>query len=289
MPACITHNLFAKKVLEALPEQKNLDMTAYLWGAQGPDFFFCHRYLPWMKGRSLSAYGNKIHRAKPSQTLGIMRDFLKFHPEPGYRSYVLGFLCHYALDSTAHPYVNARSAQWAPQNPPQTPGTIHGEIEAALDAICLRSETGQLPSAVPLGTMFPKNEPVQRQMAKLYQPVLKTLFDVDATEEELIQCGSDTHLVFSLITDRTGLKMKLFERIEKNKPHTISSHIVPLTEDPDIDYANLSHEPWKQEDGTESVKDFFELFDEAKETAVRFITRFDESDLYELTHDKPFG
>ncbi len=289
MPACITHNLFAKNVLRSLPEQNHVDSTAFLWGAQGPDFFFCHRYLPWMRGRSLSAYGGKIHRAKPSETLGIFRQLLHEHPQPAYRSYVWGFLCHYALDSIAHPYINARSVEWASQRPPQTPGTMHGEIEAALDAIYLRNQTGQLSSSLSLGSMFPNAKTTQEQMARLYQPLLHQLFGVDASEAELIQCCRDTHLVFSLITDRTGIKMRLFERIERNKPHTISSHIVPLTEDPELDYANISHMPWKMPNAEESTQDFFELTEAAQEKAVELITQFDGADLYALTQDKPFG
>ena len=72
-------------------------------GCSGPDFFFCHRFLPFWKGRSLKDYGGRLHRETPSKVLGAMRDFLKEHPDPVYRSYVWGFVCHYSLDCTAHP------------------------------------------------------------------------------------------------------------------------------------------------------------------------------------------
>lgn len=289
MPACITHNLFAKNVLKALPERpESLDETAYLWGAQGPDFLFCHRYMPWMKGESLGAYGSKVHATTPSHTLNLMRDFLKTHSDPGYRSYVMGFLCHYALDSTGHPYINARSEEWAPLNPNQTPGTMHGEIESALDAIVLRRETGKLPSEVPLKNMFPKNPGVQRQIAEIYQVVLKGLFDLDAQLKDLYQASQDAHTVFSCVTDRTGLKLKLMEKIESGKPHAISSHIVPLTEKADVDYANIQHEPWTVE-GETRKEDFFELMELAQTKAVNFITAFDSADLSALTAEKPFG
>ena len=78
-----------------------------------------------------------------------MRDFLKEHPDPVYRSYVWGFVCHYSLDCTAHPYVNWLAVELAKQRPWETPSTMHGEIESALDAIILRFETGKLPSEVP--------------------------------------------------------------------------------------------------------------------------------------------
>ena len=43
MPACITHHLFAQDLLARLSEA--VDQSAFFWGAQGPDFLFCHRYI----------------------------------------------------------------------------------------------------------------------------------------------------------------------------------------------------------------------------------------------------
>ena len=159
MPACLTHTYFAKAVAQSLGETGLENTPEYIWGAQGPDFLFCHRYFPWMKGRSLKEYGSRLHsEVKPSVTFSAMREFLSRHRDPGYRAYVTGFVCHYALDSTAHPYVNALATELAAQRPWETVSTMHGEVEASLDAIILRRETGMLPSQVNVKQMFPKNE-----------------------------------------------------------------------------------------------------------------------------------
>ena len=73
----------------------------------GPDFFFTHRFFPWQKGESLKEIGERLHQTPPSSIFDFAQEY-----ENGERgndvslSYVLGFLCHYALDSTAHPFVN---------------------------------------------------------------------------------------------------------------------------------------------------------------------------------------
>ncbi len=288
MPACLTHHQFARVVREALPENTVTDLCAYNWGAQGPDFLFCHRYFPWMKGKSLKAYGNKLHETSPSETLEAMRDFLKRCDEPGYRSYIYGFLCHYSLDSTAHPYINALAERLLEEQPYETAGTLHGEIEAALDAIVLRSETGKLPSEMSLGKMFPKNEAVQRRIARLYREVLFQVYGADIKEEELLRATKDAHFVFSCLTDKTGLKKKIFDLMESGKPHYVASHIVPLMERDDIDYANLQQTEWQGREGS-SQQSFFELMTEAKTLAERLITSFDQGDFAALTQEKPFG
>lgn len=46
-----------------------LNEHAFIWGAQGPDFLFSHRYLPWQKGESLEPLGGRLHEEPPSRTL----------------------------------------------------------------------------------------------------------------------------------------------------------------------------------------------------------------------------
>ena len=44
MPACLTHSCFAQVVKDQKGDAFAIDPCAYAWGAQGPDFFFCHRF-----------------------------------------------------------------------------------------------------------------------------------------------------------------------------------------------------------------------------------------------------
>lgn len=287
MPACLTHTYFAKAVAQSLRETGLENTPEYIWGAQGPDFLFCHRYFPWMKGRSLKEYGSRLHsEVKPSVTFSAMREFLSRHRDPGYRAYVTGFVCHYALDSTAHPYVNALATELAAQRPWETVNTMHGEVEASLDAIILRRETGMLPSQVNVKQMFPKNESAQRRIAKLYQAVLLSACGEDVPEGELLRATNDAHFVFSLLNDRTGLKRQVFQRVEKGKPSLVTSHIVPITEEDGVDFANIQHSPWGDPPSKQS---FFDLFDQAIELAKQLITRFDTCDFAALTGERPFG
>ena len=72
MPACLTHNLFANDVRARL-EEPGLNACAYAWGAQGPDFLFCHRYFKTMRDKTLKTlqeYGSALHKTSPSATLG---------------------------------------------------------------------------------------------------------------------------------------------------------------------------------------------------------------------------
>ena len=290
MPACVTHYYFAEDVLSELDNdmKNNINKTAFYWGAQGPDFLFCHRYFPWMKGRSLIEYGYKIHENKPSKIFEAMRDFLKNHDDPVYRSYIYGFCCHYALDSTAHPYVNVFADELNKDREYETQQTLHGEIEGSLDTIILRNRDGKLPTEINLKRFFPKNEAIQRKIAKVIKYVIFSAFNVEIDENEVFRATNDAHFVFAALTDRTTLKKKLFDLIEKGKPHLVSSHLLPLTETADIDYANIQKNEWIA-DNISSDDSFFELFDKSVLLGTDLISDFNFCNFAEITQEKPFG
>ena len=294
MPAAITHFLHSQRVLAGTKQagRETFSPEAFAWGAQGPDFFYCHRFLPWWRGKSLAGWGDRLHDAPPAETLASMWRYVKAHPEDRYaRSYAQGFLCHYAADSVCHPFVEYRASLMAKENPPQTESVCHNEIESALDLIMLRSERGALPSELPLRRTVPRCRLAERSIAKLYQQVLLDLFHESVTEELLLQCLKDCRKIFSLLTDRTGLKKNIVRAWEGGKKHTISCHIRGLMETDEYDYANIHHDVWRWplDSVQERRESFPELYEQAVALAVRYLQEAPScTDFAALTGNRPF-
>ena len=110
MPTTYTHDLFGKKVYRKLPVKmreiirENGDL--YRIGLHGPDILFYY-----IIGRQVHRYGVKMHRE-------TARDFfergIKMAQKDNDRpllAYLLGFGCHYLLDSACHPFVNQMAAE----------------------------------------------------------------------------------------------------------------------------------------------------------------------------------
>ncbi|MDO4337909.1 MAG: zinc dependent phospholipase C family protein [Eubacteriales bacterium] len=110
MPTTYTHDLFGKMVYHRLP-QKMQDIirkngNLYRIGLHGPDIFFYY-----LTNGKITGTGIRMHR-EPARDffekgMGIVR-------ETGSRpllAYLLGFACHYLLDSACHPYVNQVAGQ----------------------------------------------------------------------------------------------------------------------------------------------------------------------------------
>ncbi|MBQ1326002.1 MAG: hypothetical protein IIY52_08345, partial [Solobacterium sp.] len=79
MPSATTHALFAKELLERLPElRKSIDRPELFYiGTQGPDVMFFSRYS-FLPG-SLHWLGGKMHREKTKELLFFLKDFTCFN------------------------------------------------------------------------------------------------------------------------------------------------------------------------------------------------------------------
>lgn len=296
MPAAITHCLQSQRTLDKLREQGAAlppSRDAFLWGAQGPDFLMCHRFLPWWKGESLARYGDLLHDLPPAKTLSAMWRYVNSRPEDGEaRSYAMGFLCHYAADSICHPFVEYGARALAEKDPSQDEGVYHNEIESALDLIFLRYERAALPSEFPLKRTVPHNPAAQAAIARLYQPLFLELFGKQVGTELLAQSLEDCRRIFSLLTDRTGLKKNLVRRLERGKRRAISCHIRGMAEQDGLDYANTLLEEWRWpwEGGAPRRESFFDLYEASVEKAAALIQAAPAcTDFEALTGKVPFA
>lgn len=108
MPACIAHYQFGQEVLSHLDEKTRSFALTYQQefdaGLQGPDIFFF--YKPYRHTR-IRAYGVARHN---EPAVHMFAPILAQAREKAALSYLLGLICHYALDKCCHPYVNAHSS-----------------------------------------------------------------------------------------------------------------------------------------------------------------------------------
>lgn len=121
MPACMAHYQFGQEALGRLdPDMKSMALAykgEYDIGLQGPDIFFY--FKPYFKNE-ISNYGSMRHAESAVRMFAPMP--VKA-PEHAALSYLLGLICHYALDRCCHTYVNGHSRN----------SSEHMEMEAAFD------------------------------------------------------------------------------------------------------------------------------------------------------------
>ena len=110
MPAILTHDFFGKDAFEIAAGRLGFatleEQEAFLLGNQGPDPLFFLQADPLL--HRWANMGSRMHKARTPELLLSMRDALAPLPLQDVavaRAYCAGFLCHYLLDTTAHPFV----------------------------------------------------------------------------------------------------------------------------------------------------------------------------------------
>ena len=145
MPALITHDTFGTEVYAKLFDWvggSRDEAEAFLLGNQGPDPLFYSVGDP----RLLSVHklGSIMHHKKPAEILVAFKQAVTLLPaedRPIGRAYALGFLCHYELDSTAHPFIYAQQYAFCDAGEPgltrEDGSDVHAAIETELDELVL--------------------------------------------------------------------------------------------------------------------------------------------------------
>ena len=170
MPTTYAHDRFGREVWKKLP--KDLKETIrkhkklYLIGLHGPDIFFY--YHPLTKN-PISEYGSELHRRTAEEFFRERIAVFQENPDDSMRVYLLGFACHFLLDSTCHPYINAFEDQT---------GISHAEIETHLDRALMEMD-GKDPFRYEPASSICPNTPGNRVIQRCFPRL---------SQEEILEC-----------------------------------------------------------------------------------------------------
>lgn len=161
MPAFYAHYRFGKHVADRtqgqLREIIDAHRAQFEIGLQGPDIFFFYR--PHTGGGKTARYGHHLHEisAKPffEHSLTVLE---KYGRDSGQYAYLLGFICHFALDGACHPYIGDMI---------KATGVHHLEIEEEFEKFLLR-EDGRDPVGFPLAELVPTDRESAEAAAPFY-------------------------------------------------------------------------------------------------------------------------
>jgi hypothetical protein len=113
------------------------NLNSFIMGANGPDPLFCYQMYNPMRKYDLAGLGHTMHSEKTGL---FLRNLFRFAQTDAQKDYCLGFLCHYSLDSTIHPFVNYITQLYGS---PFNISAGHGYFESALDSKLCLAATGE--------------------------------------------------------------------------------------------------------------------------------------------------
>lgn len=259
MPALYAHNRFGKQVFQNLDgEVKDVirnHYTQFRVGLQGPDILFFYR--PWGKNR-VSQIGYRMHDTSAYKVFEKAAELIR---KKGMHSreyaYVLGFMCHFILDSECHPYVNYMTKKIK---------VGHTEIEAEYEKELLRKD-GREPLVYPVWRYLPKDELTVRTVQSFFSEISK---------EEVKEALVSYRLIKRVLTSSNKCYHKFFDAILKPLGHYGLMH--PYYDNPKCEKTNNElHKRYGEAItlAVEMIEDFHETVKGKRKLNERFDRTFD--------------
>ena len=138
MPATITHSFFVKDVYDILPDEikEKIDIRRAKMFGQSTDSLLFYNLFSILPGKSIRKFQKYFHSHNTQDFFLNLLKYMKdnsIHDVDTY-SFLLGFICHYALDSTLHPYVLYKTGVFN-KNVPSTYkyNNVHAFMESFID------------------------------------------------------------------------------------------------------------------------------------------------------------
>jgi hypothetical protein len=301
MPGVITHHLFGKALgarlgAEALPTRDERD--AFLLGNQGPDPFFYAQFTPRFVG--LKRFGSQLHTQAVDASITALREAvgaLGVSERRLGQAWLEGYICHFTLDSYAHPLIFAEEQAYVhagvPGLRPRDRGVVHNQIEADLDTMVLARTAGLsvrefiVPRQVLLG-----NEEVLAVAGRLLTRVARDVYGRTVPLGAYAASVRDFRFTLRFTYSPGGTKRELLGHIERLfKEH---SRMQAISHRGDAGatcpYSNEEHRTWHDPaTGEARTESFTDLYAQAQIAAAQALAALAQgAPTPELTHNLDF-
>ena len=189
MPTTYAHWRFGDNCIRMLPDDlQNIilnNRAIFDYGVHGPDIFF---YYNCLKHNEVNRYGSAMHDIPYKDTLAqIKENFKKTENKDMALSYLLGFTCHFTLDSYCHGFI---------EKVDETMPYSHGKIESQFDRYLLIKD-GFNPVTKSVTDMFHPDKKMAKVISGLFNK-----FDEDIIYKTL----KDQKLYLNLLKDNSDIK-----------------------------------------------------------------------------------
>ena len=138
MPATITHAYIAKDLYEVLPTDivNKIDLKRTMMFAQSTDSLMFYNLFSFLPGKKIRKFQKYFHTHNVNDFFTNLLSFTRNHniDDTDTYSFIVGFICHYVLDSTVHPYVIYKTGSFDRKNRATFKyNNVHAFMEAFLD------------------------------------------------------------------------------------------------------------------------------------------------------------
>lgn len=254
MPGFTSHHLFGQKIYKHLPESPLKDtikkhLSVYMLGLQGPDIFFYN--LPNLIKKGDKNLGSYMHANNTGAFFQNFVTTLSSYQDIEQEiavSYLCGFLCHYSLDTTCHPYIYYKSGYLTTYSELSNEYySQHRELETQIDTMLLQRYQHKLPSQFNKGNIANISSRECNILSDLLSFIInKTYENTQITSKAIKHTIHSIRYQCNFLDHKNSNRKKIISNIEEQAiGYPILSSIMPSDDYIDTnDCLNQSKKTW---------------------------------------------
>ncbi|MDD4316330.1 MAG: zinc dependent phospholipase C family protein [Clostridia bacterium] len=279
MPSNVVHYYFSNYVLENLkPEIAsviNKNSRAFHVGAQGPDLLFYLR----LEKAPLPMLGYDIHDEFVAEKIfAESAEYAAMQASDTLKAFLMGQLCHYALDANLHPYIIQKALDLAQFYKENEKEYMHVLFESALDYICIRDNLKKNSRLYRSHKNLRISSAHRAEIGRYYSEIVAPLMNRKLPQKTAEKSLRLMKLFLWITDDVLGMKYLFLRCVEKvaRMPKCLSSFIRPMKEHKGEDWLNHTRAPYPMfhKESVMSEKTVEERTDEARTDAIALINDF---------------
>ena len=252
MAGTITHAYFANDLYNRLDNKTKKNLKDYKENlktySQGHDIFFFAINLINFKTRKI---GNYMHKNNTRDFFKNMIIYIKdnnLQNDYEIMSFLYGFIAHYCLDLTSHPYVTYKTGIFK-KNKKETYkyNSKHNELESYIDAYMIKKNENIIPNKFKIHK-FCFNTKVSKKLSKLIDYTFYKTYGFKHMSLYVKNGIFNMKFLYRLLRyDPYKIKKKTYNLIDKISPKSakkLSPVSFAYTLDNDTYYLNLDNKKW---------------------------------------------
>lgn len=274
MPDPVTHHYFGNCVISSLEDEitNKLDMNIFERALQGPD--------PWStigfyggKNKQYAKRSNIMHKQKTGDFLITLTKAAQGETALSAFSLLAGFICHYCLDRTAHPYVICKSGDFDGSAETYHLRSGHVRLERGIDSYFIRSYYRKKPWHFCIPKEIFKLKQYPESLRKTIDDSLYQVYGWKNGFDLFNRSLKDEALFYSLMQDPLGIVHYLLKPLSRGKTNFCIFSYFHRDIKRETDYLNENRVLWHHPFATEKELNdsFFDLFQKAVNDAVNMI------------------
>ena len=253
MPATVTHAYLIKDLYEILPDyiSSKIDLDRTKMFAQSTDSFLFYNLLSLKSGKNLRRFQRYFHTHKTNEFFINLLEYVKKNNinDTDTYSFIVGFISHYVLDSTVHPYVVYKTG-WFDKKDKKTYkyNGIHYFMETFLDNDLIKRREKTNPYKFKLHKYCFSTKKFSNELNDTIDYTFYTTFNVKNMSKKYYKSLKQMKTFLKLFRrDKHGIKKFFYKLIDTFTPRsvfrfeTLSYH---YTLEDKHNYLNNNHSTW---------------------------------------------